>query len=79
MSKCQACGASLPLLGESYQDGYRAGMEAMQQKCAGIGDVMINEFMSDEYATGQPLSSFGERFACKQMSERIRALGTDRI
>lgn len=29
-------------------------------------------FLSPEYATGQPLSSFGERFACGQCAKIIR-------
>ena len=31
-------------------------------------------FASDQYATNQPLSSFGERFACLELAKTIRAL-----
>ena len=32
------------------------------------------QFKSDEYATGQPVSSFSERFGCAQCEDAIRAL-----
>jgi len=32
------------------------------------------DFLSPQYAVGQPASSFSERFACKQCAEAIRAL-----
>lgn len=34
-------------------------------------------FLSPKYATGQPLSSFGERFACGTCAENIRALAME--
>lgn len=34
----------------------------------------IAGFSSEEYATGQPHSSFGERFACKSCIEALRSL-----
>jgi hypothetical protein len=38
-----------------------------------------DEFLSDQYATGQPLSSFNERFACDEVARAIEddfAIGT---
>jgi hypothetical protein len=37
-------------------------------------EAQSNTFLSPEYATGQPLSSFNERFACKTCAAAIRAL-----
>jgi hypothetical protein len=48
--------------------GYRAGLE----RAAEIADETNQAFLSPEYATGQPLSSFQERFACTQIAAAIR-------
>lgn len=34
------------------------------------------DFLSEEYAVGQPISSIQERFACEQCAQAIRAIPT---
>ena len=43
------------------------------EECAKIAEQQEQEFLSPEYATDQPLSSFSERFACSQVAAAIRA------
>lgn len=50
--------------------GIDAGLEMAAKACEAQRDV----FGSDQYATGQPASSFGERFACGRCAEEIRGL-----
>lgn len=40
-------------------------------RCIEIARETRDGFLSEEYATGQPLSSFQERFACNQVAEAI--------
>lgn len=47
---------------------------AMRERAAGVCEQQAKDFLSPQYATGQPLSSFGERFACGQCAEAIRNL-----
>ena len=47
---------------------------AIIEECAKVAEAQAQEFLSPEYATGQPLSSFQERFACGQVASAIRAL-----
>lgn len=48
--------------------------EEIIEECAKIAEAKAVEFLSPEYATGQPFSSFNERFACEQVAKAIRAL-----
>lgn len=49
---------------------------AEREACAKVAEAKAVDFLSPEYASGQPLSSFSERFACKQIAEAIRARAT---
>jgi hypothetical protein len=42
-------------------------------ECVKIAEQQEREFLSPEYAAGQPLSSLSERFACSQVAAAIRA------
>lgn len=53
-----ALAVALPIIREHY---------------AGVAEKKAEAFLSPEYATGQPLSSLQERFACKQVAAAIRA------
>lgn len=53
-----------------WQKGYDAGLEA----CVAIIEAQKASFASEQYAVGQPLSSFQERFACDQCIDGIRNL-----
>lgn len=44
------------------------------EACAKACEEQALQFLSPEYATGQPLSSITERFACSQCASAIRAL-----
>jgi hypothetical protein len=46
----------------------------MREAAAHACEEQARTFLSPEYATGQPLSSFNERFACKECADAIRAL-----
>ena len=43
------------------------------EACARIAEKERDGFLSPQYATGQPLSSLMERFACDQIARAIRA------
>jgi hypothetical protein len=43
------------------------------EKAAKLCEAQQQIFLSDEYSTGQPFSSFGERFACGQIAAALRA------
>lgn len=47
---------------------------AMRTRAADVCDAQSSVFSSTEYATGQPLSSFKERFACGQVKDAILTL-----
>lgn len=49
---------------------WNAALEAAAEAC----EIEERVFASTEYATGQPASSVGERFACRQCASAIRAL-----
>ena len=53
--------------------------EAVRDAAAEACREQQRDFLSPEYATGQPLSSFNERFACGECSKAIRALDIGRI
>ena len=63
--------AALYVEDAAHACGYRAAVE----EAAGVCREQAVVFGSDQYATGQPFSSFGERFACGRCEEAIRALG----
>lgn len=44
------------------------------ERAAVVCEGQQQVFLSPQYSTGQPLSSFGERFACGKCAEEIRAL-----
>jgi len=46
-----------------------------REACAKVCEKQIKIFLSRQYATGQPLSSFGERHAVASCVEAIRARG----
>jgi hypothetical protein len=50
-----------------------AAIAGERDACAKVAEAMQKDFLSSRYATGQPLSSFGERFACGQIAAAIRA------
>lgn len=47
---------------------------ALRERCAKVCLDLSDEFLSPEYATGQPHSSFAERFACGQCSTAIMCI-----
>lgn len=63
---------------ESELSALRAERDAIRartiEECAVACEQQASDFASPEYATGQPLSSFKERFACNQCAVAIRAL-----
>lgn len=52
---------------------YEAAVAAEREACAQIAHDAMIDFLSPEYATSQPISSFGERFACNRIMKAIRA------
>jgi hypothetical protein len=49
--------------------------EAEREACAKVCEKQIKIFLSPQYKTGQPLSSFGERTAIASCIEAIKARG----
>lgn len=49
-----------------------AAIAAERERCAMICEQQAEAFKSPEYASGQPLSSVSERFACGCCAEAIR-------
>ncbi|HVA92152.1 MAG TPA: hypothetical protein VNL71_20190 [Chloroflexota bacterium] len=54
--------------------GYAEGFEAAKLAAIALCEEQRTIFLSPEYATGQPLSSLQERFACSRCVEAIAAL-----
>ena len=52
-----------------------AAVLAEREACAKVCEKQIKIFLSPQYATGQPLSSFRERHAVASCVEAIRARG----
>lgn len=52
----------------------RAERENTIRECADVCRQQQSIFLSPDYATGQPYSSFGERFACSECEREILAL-----
>lgn len=59
---------------ESLKDVAKNIRRAAIEDCAKVCDEQIKAFLSPEYATDQPLSSFAERFAAAECARAIRAL-----
>jgi hypothetical protein len=53
-----------------WQSGYDAAIDS----CIAAIEKQKASFASEQYAVGQPLSSFQERFACDQCIDAIAAL-----
>ena len=62
------------LLSQALLEAHNAGRAEMREKAAGACKKQAEVFGSSEYATGQPLSSFAERFACGQCETAIRSI-----
>jgi hypothetical protein len=63
------------LEGGCYQgvtDTIARAIMAERERAAKLCEDQAKLFSSDEYAAGQPLSSFSERFACYQCAKAIR-------
>ena len=56
-----------------YRSRARAILPIAAEHFAGICEQTRDGFLSEQYATGQPTSSFNERFACGQCAAAIRA------
>lgn len=56
-------------------EGVRLGLEAAGKACV----QAEADFQSPEYATGQPLSSLNERYACRTCASEIAALDPEAI
>ena len=52
----------------------REALRTAREACARVAEAKAQDYLSPEYATGQPFSSHAERFACKQIAEAIRAM-----
>jgi hypothetical protein len=57
-------------LRETLRSAFADGIEAAAKAC----EAQAKAFLSPEYATDQPLSSFSERFACDECAKAIRAM-----
>lgn len=64
-----------------YQEAWHAAAKAIRRavidECIQSVKAQRETFSSAEYATGQPHSSFGERFACKSCIEALEGLKGD--
>jgi hypothetical protein len=47
-----------------------------REECAKVCEILFAVFLSPQYKSGQPLSSFGERHAVASCVEAIEARGT---
>lgn len=47
--------------------------DAATERAARVCEEKAKEFLSPEYASGQPMSSFAERFACGECATAIRS------
>ena len=55
---------------QAHSEGFEKGIEAAAKVCEDQQQV----FLSPQYATGQPMSSVGERIGCAACADEIRAL-----
>lgn len=74
-----------PLIREALEskDAYKATPDALDaatiERCAQACEAQAANFLSPEYTTGQPMSSFQERFACNQCAAAIRQLASPSV
>lgn len=54
-----------------------AAIAIVLERAAAACEAEKQDFLSESYATGQPLSSFRERFACDQCAKAIRQLAEE--
>lgn len=69
------CGIGLAYGRESIERFYTFVAAAEREACAKVCEELRDSFLSPQYATGQPMSSIGERFAAGRCAEAIRARG----
>lgn len=67
------CSAELKARALAAESSLSEAVKAAYEDAAKIAEAKAVEFLSPEYATGQPFSSFNERFACKQVASAIRS------
>ena len=72
MQKAAYEGVSSMLL--SVQKDCIAARRTALEDAAKVCEEQMIIFASDQYATNQPLSSFGERFACSELAKTILSL-----
>jgi hypothetical protein len=53
--------------------GADTSVAAILERAAQLCEEQARAFLSPDYATDQPLSSFAERFACGECAKAIRA------
>lgn len=66
---CDQAASTIRALSAENEQARRQAYE----ECAAICEAQKQEFLSEQYAVGQPISSIRERFACTQIEEAIRA------
>lgn len=67
---CRVCRDTTAIIAQAKAKWQAEAYEMAAKIC----EQQRQDFLSPEYATGQPLSSFQERFACGQCAEAIRTL-----
>lgn len=67
-----ACTENWPAIRDSILKRAQEAIAAEREACAQVAEAKAQDYLSPQYATGQPLSSFAERFACKQIAKAIR-------
>ena len=76
VERCQSAITDTGLLdGDEARDVARAIIPIVQEACAQVAESRKAIFASESYATNQPLSSIGERFACDTIVQAIRNMG----
>jgi hypothetical protein len=65
--------ADRSLYGTESRRVARAAIKVVRESLLAIVAQEEETFLSPEYATGQPLSSFSERFACQRVAKAIDA------
>ena len=64
--------ARWPIIAAALRQRAAEATRAENEACAKEAEQQAHEFLSPEYAVGQPLSSFAERFACSKIAAAIR-------
>lgn len=54
-----------------YEEVLKQYGRLVQEAAAQLCVKQRDEFLSPEYAVGQPISSFSERFACSELERKI--------